>query len=213
MSLEATHIRFAVDLMDRYHAKDLGRYIPGVVYPDSRFFTGIDRALTHPENYRDWVMGEDDFRKGWHTHLLCDDMYLDILRKMLPGLFQGPVRYANPTWINITAVKMLQDMDDLGKFDLSLYLPHLSKAENPGGESSDEIKMYNQIFMDMYANPRQVDLDSYRAMWIRMKIDEKVAHELRSQTETFRSDHGVMSVVPHLYTEMLTRGRALVGQP
>lgn len=42
MALEGTHIRFALDVGDKYNIKDLGKYISGTLYPDSRYITGIN---------------------------------------------------------------------------------------------------------------------------------------------------------------------------
>ena len=37
MALEATHIRFAYDLKEKYKITDLEKYISGLIYPDSRY--------------------------------------------------------------------------------------------------------------------------------------------------------------------------------
>lgn len=47
MSLGATHIRFALDLRDRYQVQDIEKYLSGTIYSDSRYVTKIDRNLTH----------------------------------------------------------------------------------------------------------------------------------------------------------------------
>jgi hypothetical protein len=50
MALEATHIRFALDLKDTYGVNDVHAFVSGAVYPDSRYVMGIDRIATHPVN-------------------------------------------------------------------------------------------------------------------------------------------------------------------
>lgn len=43
MPLEATHIRFALDLLNKYKIKNIDQYIAGAVYPDSHYITGIKK--------------------------------------------------------------------------------------------------------------------------------------------------------------------------
>ena len=51
MALEATHMRFALDLKNKYQVRNIKKYIVGTIYPDSRYLSGIDRTLTHSENF------------------------------------------------------------------------------------------------------------------------------------------------------------------
>lgn len=90
MALEATHIRFAFDLKAIYGVQDIERYISGAIYPDSRYITGVDRLITHPEHYRDWDLKNiNDFQKGWFAHLLADDIQREIIKEFLPQVFEG----------------------------------------------------------------------------------------------------------------------------
>lgn len=41
MALEATHLRFALDLLPKLEVKDINDYLAGSIYPDSRYTTGI----------------------------------------------------------------------------------------------------------------------------------------------------------------------------
>lgn len=82
MSLEATHIRFALDLKDEYKIKDIKKYISGTVYPDSRYITGIDRNLTHYNDILKPEFAKDDFKKGWQVHQICG--MIRIMKKQKP---------------------------------------------------------------------------------------------------------------------------------
>ena len=59
MGLEATHIRFALDLKEDLDAKDLNKYLSGAIYPDSRHVTKLERKVTH--NF-DLVVNKDFYR-------------------------------------------------------------------------------------------------------------------------------------------------------
>ena len=85
MALEATHIRLAFDLKERYGVKDVKRYIAGTIYPDSRYVAHIDRMATYPEDYLDWDLNRmDDFKKGWFVHLFADHVQYRVAKDLLP---------------------------------------------------------------------------------------------------------------------------------
>lgn len=164
MALEATHIRFALDLKDKFQVKDLAKYISGTIYPDSRYVSEIDRELTHPKDYMDWdIFKVDDFKKGWLVHLLCDRIQSLITKDKFPEIFIGEfLGSGSERWINHTALKILQDLNDVKKYDITKYLPCLDYVNNPNGENIAKVKQYNQIFQQMYQDPGKVTiLDSY----------------------------------------------------
>ena len=68
MALQATHIKFALDLQAKYNVKNLEKYISGANYPDSRFLTGVGREKTHDLDSLELL--DSDFKKGWHNHLI-----------------------------------------------------------------------------------------------------------------------------------------------
>lgn len=64
MALEASHIRFALDLKDKYSIQDVQKLVSGTVYPDSRYATKIDRQLTHPQDFMDEISCEMMISEG-----------------------------------------------------------------------------------------------------------------------------------------------------
>ena len=89
MSLEATHIRLALDLQDRLNISDRKKYISGTVYPDSRYISKIDRRFTHNPELVNELDGSDDFLKGMAVHYLCDKVALDIHKEWFYDLLDG----------------------------------------------------------------------------------------------------------------------------
>ena len=155
MPLEATHIRFALDLKDEYKIKDIKKYISGTVYPDSSYITGIDRNLTHHEDILKSEFAKDDFKKGWQVHQICDMIMNKEKKKVLSSSFvDGRAGFNEEEWIISSAMKIIQDMNDMQNFDLQKNLKYLNFAYNPNGENLSDIRKYNQIIIDLYKNKK-----------------------------------------------------------
>ncbi len=206
MALEATHIRFALDLKDKYQIKDIKKYISGVVYPDSRYITGIDRELTHPTDYTDWLWSEtDDFRKGWFVHLLTDQIQSRVTREKLPQVFEGSYGQGSDVWIKHSAIKILLDLDDVKKFDIKEYLPYLNYVENPNGEDLKKLKKYNQIFVKMYAEPERINVKTSCKMWRDFGVGSDLVEKVRIKVVEYGKDATIMQVIGEIYQDMLTK--------
>ena len=207
MALEATHIRFALDLKDKYQVKDLEKYVSGTIYPDSRYVSEIGRELTHPKDHMDWdIFKVDDFKKGWLVHLLCDKIQYLVTKEKFPEIFEGQDASAgNERWIGHTALKILQDIDDVQKFDITKYLPYLDYVANPNGEDIAKVKQYNQIFQRVYKDPGKVPIEDYYEMWKELGIGDELATKVRNKTEKFQKDPKTMELIRPIYSEMLSR--------
>lgn len=210
MALEATHMRFALDLKDKYQVQDIEKYVVGTIYPDSRYITGIDRALTHPVDYMDWRWDSaSDFKKGWLVHLLADKIQWKITQEYLPDVFVGKTGQGSEVWVKHTAIKTLQDMDDVKKFDIKQCLPYLEFVDNPNGEDLKKVKKYNQLFPKCYVEPESMVINKYFEMWKEFGIGDELALKLKIQTEQYGKDDAVMSAVGKIYQQMLDRINSL----
>ncbi len=210
MALEATHIRFALDLKDLYRVTETEKYLAGTIYPDSRFITGIDRKITHPTNGIDEsLVMSDDFRKGWFTHLLCDKIHADVLMREFSELFLD-ITDTDERWIRQTALKILTDMNDVTKFDIEMYLPLLDYVENPCSEERGKISEFNEIFQTMYSNIPAISIESYYEMWGKLKIEKALAVKVKETTESYKNMSHIMKHIPDIYTEMLARATQLL---
>jgi len=206
MALEATHLRFALDLKDKYQIKDIKKYISGVVYPDSRYITGIDRSLTHPIDYLDWHWDmADDFKKGWFVHLLTDQIQSQVTREKLPQVFKGSYGQGSDVWINHSAIKILLDLDDVKKFKIKQFLPYLNYLENPNGEDLKMLKKYNQIFIKMYARPEKINADISCKMWRDLGVDSDLVEKIRVKVAEYSKDVTIMKAIGEIYQDMLKK--------
>lgn len=206
MALEGTHLRFALDLKEKYGVEDVQRYLSGTIYPDSRYVTKLERTLTHPRDYLDWnVLELDDFRKGWFAHLLCDATQKTIMKEMLPLAFEGDQSQGGDVWVRHTALKVLQDLEDVRSFDILSILPLLAHVENPNGEKLEELQRYNQIFSGMYAAPELTTFESSAPMWTTFGMSPELVEKVERQTRAYAEDPTVMAGVKRIYPEMLRR--------
>ena len=203
MALEGTHIRFALDVSEKYQVKDLAKYLAGAIYPDSRYMTKINRELTHPHDYRNWdVMTIDDFRKGWFVHLLYDDLQFEVMSDNFPELAEIGPQWSE-SWIKRSSVKNLQDISDMREVDIKPYLHWLEYAENPNHEDLNIVKNYNKHVQDMYASG--VDIQKCVDFWQILIQNETMANKIKSISEEFSKDLDFMGRVKKIYNRTIEK--------
>ncbi len=205
MALEATHIRYALDVKNKYQVKDVQKYVSGAIYPDSRYITKIDRHLTHPEDFLEWdILKLDDFRKGWYAHLLYDKIQWKVTMEKFPEIFaSNDTNQGGERWVKHTALKILQDIDDVKKYTIKDYLPYLDYVENLCGEDLQKLKAYNNIFQRMYINPEQVDINSCYEMWKEFGIGDELADKVKAAAESYNENPSAMKLLLQIYPETL----------
>lgn len=212
MAGQGTHVRFAVDLIKPDLSVDWEKYLSGAIYPDSRYLTGINRNLTHPEEFlADKKFFNDYFGKGWCTHLLCDRLQIEVIKDKLPELFvrSDNVVYGNELWISLTAIKFIQNVEDMKVFSIEPYLPYLNYVINPNGEDVGILKKYYKLVYDTYVNSLGVLLEShYRFFW-ELSKDQVVLDKCRKQVDLYLKDEMIMSVIGKIYQEMIDGGRSV----
>lgn len=204
MSLEATHIRFALDLQNKYKIKDIDQYISGAIYPDSRYVTGINRELTHDDRFLLPEFVTDDFKAGWQTHQICDLVYNAVRKRLFVDLF--PVSYDSyneQEWILSTAMKIIQDMDDMQAFDIQKYLKFLEYSHNPNSEDITEVKNYNNIMISLYKNKEITTVEENISMWLALGPEASLCEQVRVKTEEFLKDPLMLSRIKSIYREMV----------
>ena len=202
MALEGTHIRFALDLKNKFQVKDLYKYIAGTVYPDSRYVTKIDRNITHDKNLLiNNFYQNNDFKKGWFVHLVCDQVQSTILKQTFPDIVKND-KMSSREWVLKTSLKIIQDIYDVKQFPIKDYLKYLKYAETLNGENIKKLKIYNKIFIDMYQKDKLEIQDSID-MWDKFGIDKKLITQLTKITNQMNSDKKIIDKIPLLYPKML----------
>ncbi|MCX6806647.1 MAG: hypothetical protein NT135_00775 [Candidatus Berkelbacteria bacterium] len=204
MSLQATHIRFALDVKDKYQVKDIKKYICGTVYPDSRYTTKIDRTLTHNGDILLPAFAKDDFKKGWQVHQICDILQNYIFSKNIPLLVKYSIKtWEEPKWLSFTASKIIQDMADMQSFDIQKILVNLNYTYNPNSENIADVKKSNQIIINLYKDKKTTSSDDYYHMWLDVGMDKEKASKLKAKAKEFLKDKQLVSQIQSCYDKIL----------
>jgi hypothetical protein len=205
MPLEATHIRFALDLQNKYKIKDLGRYLAGTIYPDSHYFTGIDRELVHSNRFLLPEFATDDFNMGWQVHQICDLVFDTIVKKRLfSNLFSiNHYLYNEQNWIILTALKAIQDMNDVQLFDIQKYLELIQYAYNPNGEDIAGVDNYNKIVINRYKNKTFITVEENIDVLLKLGVKFSLCEQIRVKTEEFLQNQKLLDSIKLIYGEMV----------
>ena len=208
MAGQGTHIRFAVDLIEKLAPVDIKKYLSGTVYPDSRYLTKINRDLTHPKGFlEDKSFFADDFKKGWYLHLLCDQLQINVIKDEFPQLFVdgNEAVYGNDLWVSLTAIKFIQDMEDMKCFPIGAYLQYLDCVQNPNGEDISILKKYYRLVHNMYIDSLGTLLEPKYQFFLKVSSDPKVVDKCRRQVNLYLKDAEMISTISGVLRKMIER--------
>jgi len=205
MPLPTTHIKYALDVKDRYEVSNLAEYISGTVYPDSRYFTGIDRNLTHNNNLLAPDFATSDFKKGWVVHFLCDKAGNQAKGELFAELLSGanPNDWGTPAWVIKTGLKVVNDIILFKKFDVQPYLAMLNYVESPNGEAREDIESYHQVIRNAFGNKKEVTVVEVKEMWLSFGLEDDMVDSIIQATENILADSEKMSRFDELYGRMV----------
>lgn len=200
MALMATHIRFALEKREEYGAIDMREYVSGSMYPDSRYFTGIDRALTHPTRFSARSVSDlSDFEKGWYAHLVCDlaqgRAIAELFAKELEGL-----QTMDAQWSIRTALKALRDIEDARMFDVRSWVAMAVSEKTPNGERVEAVQEYYAKFRALYALGDLTYRDELR-VWEKVGMAEEALRRSDAWVREVGSAPDVSDQVKKLYAE------------
>jgi len=200
MAMEATHVRFARDVMQVAKVSDVLEYYTGAVYPDSRYYTGVGRDATHPRgvSFPEVFEGKTDFEKGWMTHAHYDDQTDKWFKEWfgytsIPGM--------NDDWVNVTAVKLLEELvsvKELGE-DLGLF----SRMKTPTGifaEDPQSLDAYYEVQRTFYLSPPRT-IDDFASLFEAFVKEYWPA--VRERASAFADDEEMMTRIGGLYKSIL----------
>jgi len=205
MSLEATHIRFALDIKEKYQVQDIEKYVSGTIYPDSRYITKIDRELTHNDDILRSEFAKNDFRKGWQVHQICDTIQNKIKKRALPELFLEKYNgYNEQRWVVSTAIKIIQDINDMQQFPIKDCLKYLKFSYNPNGENISDIKKYNKIIINLYKDKTKTTVEDNHKTWLALGIDNELNNKVKEKTKEFLKDKKLVKRIESCYQMILS---------
>ncbi len=207
MALQGTHIKFAIDLQDYYSPSNLQSYIAGAVYPDTRYITKTPRNLTHPSDFDQWDINTiSDFAKGWHSHLACDEIQSQIYIEKFSSLFSyDNMHTGDDDWVSLTAVKILQDLNDIANFKINEFLPDVKFAELQNGESRELIDKFYALIQNSYSNPNELSIESYHPLLVEIGLPFELATRVTDKASEFSKDDELMERLNSAYAEMIDK--------
>lgn len=203
MAMEATHVRFARDLSQHLKIDDWAAYYFGVIYPDSRYVTGVDREKTHGEHCPNdpFAAGLTDFEKGWATHLYYDKtaqpLYFKVLSRPEEKIKQG-----SDLWQLISAVKVVEDLQgfkNLGS-DKNIFL-NFSAKNLLVNEDKKLMEKYFSIQKKLYR--QQPELTDYRDFWLSFGGNRELLNNIMVFTQKFLADKTMCEKIENIFSTII----------
>lgn len=202
MALEGTHIRLALDVQDLYEIEDLGRYLSGTIYPDSRYVTKSERSLTHSDKYLQKEFATDDFRRGWQAHLRYDEIQNDMIADLV-NPSKKEISQNDDMWVNATAIKILQEINDIENFEVGKYLASVKMHDNPNKESMEKLESYCGFLKNFYGKSAKSNPEDYREVFYFFGIPEEVGNKVLLKCKEFGSDPLMIEKIAGIYDKSL----------
>ncbi len=206
MALTLTHLRFARDIMERLDIKDRASYYAGVVYPDSRYVTGIHRSQTHGDGnpVDPFAAGLTDFEKGWSAHEYYDRRAHVWYSRLSPWSEKVEAEQRK-WWLYITAVKAVEDLQS---FDvtggLGAFAP-LTPPVPPRGEDHGLLTRFYRLNEELYA--RRPTIDDYDVMWHECRISRDLIDGLNENVRLLLRDEEKQREIAGIYPAVLEETR------
>ena len=179
MSLEATHLRFSLEIKNDLDVIDLEKFVAGVIYPDSRYITGIRRSLTHSLDYFVGRKNLSDFQKGWLSHIIGDKIFKEVMEDKFGDmiLFDD----VGERWPVITAIKIIQDIEDFLFFDIQSIIDYLDYYEIHFSEDERKVIAYSDIIKNLYKGREKVTVEECLSMWEKLGMNREEIALLRKK--------------------------------
>jgi hypothetical protein len=121
----------------------------------------------------------------------------DLLKNL-----ESKVAHGNQNWIVRTAIKVLQDLDDVKSFEIKNFLHCLDHVEAPNGESLERVRDYNKYFSAFYSLER-IEFSNVHDALMSMGIDGELSNEVIETAKKLQADVDIHNRIKSLYSEML----------
>lgn len=110
-----THLAYAEKYLKKNSVADFDKFVLGSVFPDVRYFTNVNRDLTHARFAVDKnFSGPDSFEAGWKSHIFLDERWNELMKN---SIFYK--RYKSDQFVASAAAKILEDELDYKRLEHS----------------------------------------------------------------------------------------------
>ena len=205
MALEATHLRFALDLLPKLEVKNISDYLAGSIYPDSRYTTGIHRNLTHKELAPNNPFDKDltDFQKGWATHIYYDEHGLPKYKQLSPWPDQHVSGFGD-LWVFITAEKLIEDLRSYEFIkNQSAIIQNIQTPEPPNNEDPRLLEKYFQENKLLYSKPP--NFQGYNSQFKSLGLDDDLINKVIHKTKEFQADPEMLNEINNIYDQVMIK--------
>jgi len=204
MPLDATHLRFALDVKDNFPIHNLSAYLSGTIYPDSRFIYKLPRLATHADIFLspDFYSG-DDFKIGWAVHLICDRLFDEIVGQDFPDLIRQDrvIDFIRGGRFNLTVLKFVADRLDSNAFPfLDFFPPAPEKAYN--NEDLESLREYYSLVKKAYDKNSDYLSDRER-LWEELGIAPEIVSKIKIKYLELNNDPDMIKKIKLIYPKML----------
>ncbi|MFA6897651.1 MAG: hypothetical protein WCQ96_05210 [Patescibacteria group bacterium] len=186
MSLEATHLRFSLAIKKDLGVIDLEKFTAGVIYPDSRYVTGIQRSLTHDLDYFVDRKNLSDFQKGWLSHIIGDKIFEEVMEDKFGDMILFDE--VGERWPVITAIKIIQDLEDFISFDIQSIIDYLDYYEIHFREDERKVIAYSDIIKNLYKGKTKLTVEDCLLMWEKLGMNRERLILVRKKIVEFYED-------------------------
>ncbi len=193
MSLEATHLRFALEIKADLGVLDLEKYASGAVYPDTRYLSGLGRGLTHDLGYFEGKKGLSDFEKGWLAHIIGDRVFREVVEEKFGDLVL--FEEFEERWPVVTAIKIIQDIEDFLRFDIQGVLPCLDYYELHFRENERKVIEYNHVIQTMYGGKTKLTVEDCLLLWEKLGMTRGELVRLRKKLIELYEEEGLVGKI------------------
>ncbi|MDF1497411.1 MAG: hypothetical protein P1P90_05125 [Patescibacteria group bacterium] len=203
MALEATHLRFALEIEPRLNISNRGLYLAGSIYPDSRYTTGIHRNLTHklPAPNNPFQKDLTDFQKGWATHIYYDEHGLPKYKQLSPWPDQHVSGFGD-FWVFITAEKLVEDLQSYEFIkDNTEIIQNIQTPEPPNNEDPKLLKKYFQENKLLYS--KSPNFQSYSSQFKALGLDDDLINQVINKTKEFQTDPEMLKKIESIYNQII----------
>lgn len=190
MSLEATHIRFSLEIKDDLEVADLEKYIAGTIYPDTRYKSGINRNLTHNLSRFDSRKNLSDFEKGWMAHIIGDEIFYETIEKKFSSWFLS--EEYKERFFTLGAIKIIQDLNDFLSCDIQEVIDFLDYYETHFREDERTVIEYNSIIKNMYKGKEKTVAQDCLEMWQKLGAEKGEMERLQKRLIDFHENDGLI---------------------
>lgn len=169
------------------------KYVSGVVYPDTRYLSGLARRLTHDLDYFAGRKSLTDFEKGWLSHIIGDKIFKEVTEERFADLVL--FEEFEERWPVINAIKIIQDIEDFQRFDIQSVLHYLDYYELHFHEDERRVIEYNHVIRRLYEGKQKLTVEDCLSLWEELGMEPPEIKRLKKKVIEFYEEEELVEKI------------------